>query len=130
MSCKELELRVTFPSLIRSFITLSSCQRLGGQEVCVQEVAFPSPSYRDTWKGNRGLISGPGQESRSRLLQEALVCLFQKGSEHCGPVKCSRKMPRLNATLRTLLNSNLSRCVLLCVIKLLPKAWRVFVFFF
>lgn len=75
--------------------------------MCVQEVAFPSPSYRDTWKGNRGLISGPGQESRSRLPQEALVCLFQKGSEdegfrseHRGPVKCSRKMPRLNEAVK------------------------------
>lgn len=75
------------PSLIHPYITLSSCQRQGGQEACVQEVAFQSPSYCDMWKGNRGLISGPGQESRSRLLQKVLVCFFQKGSED-GVIRC------------------------------------------
>lgn len=69
---------VTFPSLICPYITLSSCQTQGGEEVCVQEVAFQSPSSCDMWKGSRGLVSGPGQESRSRLLQRVGVCFFQK----------------------------------------------------
>lgn len=80
--------------------------------MCVQEVAFPSPSYRDTWKGNRGLISGPGQEGRSRLLQEVLVRFFQKGSEddgigceHRGRINCSYKVLRLSVALRTLPSS-------------------------
>lgn len=97
--------------------------------MCVQEVAFQSPSYCDMWKGNRGLISGPEQESRSRLLQKVLVCFFQKGSEdeviRCslsGPVKCSYKTLRLSETLRTMFGSNLSIYVLLRVIKLLPRA--------
>lgn len=86
------------PLLIWPYITLSSCQGQGGQEVCVQEVAFQSPSYCDMWKGNRGLTSGPGQESRNRLVHEVSVCFFQKGSEdevtRCEssvPAKCSYK---------------------------------------
>ena len=55
-----------------------------------QEVAFPSPSYCGMQKGNRGLISGPGQESRSRLLQKVWVCFFQKGSEE-QVIRCDYK---------------------------------------
>lgn len=66
--------------------------------------------------------SGPGQESRSRLLQKLLVCFFQKGSkdtvircEHYHPVKYSYKTQRLGETSRTMFNSNLSIYVLGCV---------------
>lgn len=50
---------VTFPSLIRPYITLSNCQRQGGQGVCVQEVAFQSPSDGDMWKGNAARFPAP-----------------------------------------------------------------------
>lgn len=101
----------------------------------VQEVASQRPSGCDMWKGNRGLISGPGQESRSRLLRKVWVCFFLKGSEdevirccHPGPVKCSYKTLRLSETSRTMFSSNLSIDVLLCVVKLLPKAGSFFFF--
>lgn len=88
------------PSLICAHITLPSCQGQGGQEVCGQEVAFQRPSYCDMWQGNRGPISGPGQESRSKLLQKVLVCSLQRGSEtetprreYSGPAECSCRQP-------------------------------------
>lgn len=72
---------VTFLSLPCPYITLASCQGWGGHEVCVQEVAFQSPSYGDMWKGN-GSDFRPWTGRQSRLLQKVWVCFFQKGSEN------------------------------------------------
>lgn len=63
------------PPLICVYITLSSCQSQGGQEVCVQEGAFQSPSYCDMWKGNRpDFRTWTGRQEQ--VAKKVLVCFF------------------------------------------------------
>lgn len=69
---------VTFPSLICPYITLSSCQRQGGQEVYVQEVAFQRPSYCDMWKGNRGLIPDLDRKAGAGCCKSFWFAFFRK----------------------------------------------------